>query len=58
MISGGDDAVNYTFDVSAGDDISGSYDSEKGKMVKNNNSVSSMIRISKFLSLLLLLNLF
>ena len=58
MISGGDDAVNYTFDVSVGNDISGSYDSEKGKMV-NNKSVSSMIRISKFLSLLLLLlNLF
>ena len=58
MISGGEDAVNYTFDVSVGNDISGSYDSEKGKMV-NNKSVSSMIRISKFLSLLLLLlNLF
>lgn len=56
-ISDGGDDVTYSFDVTVGDEISGSYDSQEGKLVNNKSkkSTSSMIQLSKYLSILLLI---
>ena len=51
----GDNEVSYSFEVTAGDDISASYDSKEGKMIDNKKGKSDIIKISKFLGLLFLI---
>ena len=51
----GDNEVSYSFEVTAGDDISVSYDSKEGKMIDNKKGKSDIIKISKYLGLLFLI---